>query len=1634
MRSNKMRQLRRLTMAVVLSVIAMPLAAATFRVILNDQTAITNHGTVQDFDLNDPDCDVDNNPAAPHNCTFLAAIQQANFNANRDRIEFLAGLNLITLSMSLPSIMHPVDIEGNVSGSAPLTAINAANNGLLTFDNTASLTGGSSVTNLKLMNAGGTGISLDGTPYILDNLWIGLNAAGTAAAGSNQNGIVIQNTVSKLPPVLSDINDLLSALGISSFGELFTAFGTNPTAFVTAATALLGQDNAIAITNSVISGNGDAGVRIAGGLDGMGGEVLTAGVILAGNRIGTNALGTDTVPNGTGTTGDGSGVTIEIKAALNFVIGNVIAANEGQGVSITAGEVDFPNVVGGNFIGLPNPIDVPNPLSLGPSTWGNFESGVFLATLPSAGNAAGTSAVVAANFIGFNRCGTWSDPDGLPPFSPEDEDGGIAITNSGGAAESDKTIVVGNLIGVAQFPPTGGTILDLGNLCHGINVSNGSHIIGGANILDANAVGANDGDGILLRSSFTNGSVLKGNRIGRDYLDMLTFPNDGYGIRLINSGGNIVGFQDGDAPLFGPNIIASPGASGIRMEGANAFGNLLRRNRIYGVPANFIGIELDRDNLLGQDVPDPIDDDDTDVNPLDYANWGQNAPQICSTGGVGTCAGATSPGFSAGNTNVQWTLFSFRNATFRIDFYSISDDDARWLSEDEVSTDATGTPVSSGPCNAQALCTSSIAAGNTSGTQIVMTATRIDENIADIPPLEPVPPGNPNDDGPINNTSEYSAPAAIPDQIVFSSANYVVAESDGNASITVSRIGAGAASITLTLTDLTTQAADHGALSATTLTWAAGEAEDKLVTLPIVQDAIDEPNQSLSLDITIDSSDNAVEGTPSAAQVTITDDDSAPLLTISAANAVEGDQLVYTVTRNGGSEFTVSVDYAVTPVIFGFFITELADIAAGVDPLTGTVSIPPGATTGTISVLAVNDTIHEPAEAARASLTNPVNGALNPIGGNFADAIIAASDAPPVFNIDSPNATETDANAPLVFTVSKVGLTELAAEVDYAAIAGSATTPADYLAGANPLSATLIFAAGVAQQTISLTLVGDDTFEVEQSFSVGLSNPLNASLGVQPGVATITDDDSPPPAFTVDDPMVAETDAGGPLLTFTVSRSDATLAASIDVATANGTAIAGSDYTAIPTMTLNFGIGVASLPVNVAVLGDNVFEGNETLLLNLSNNSAGTSIADAQGVGTITDDETIPTLTLADVVPTDEGNAGDTPFGFVATLSHASTQAVSFTASTGGGSATSGSDYTALSAAPFAIPALSTLVTVTVQVTGETAFESDETFDVTLAGVTNAVAGDFAASATIRNDDPPPVNGALQFSAATYTVGEAGVSATITVTRTGGSSGPVGVTYATTDGSATTAGSDYTAAAGTLSWLDTDVAAKTFSVPINNDGTDEPDETLSLTLSLPTGGAVLGGPGTAVLTITDDDAPASGVKTFNAPTTTGSGIQNVVFIGGGDPCGFVAGTAPVATPQPLPPGGYVFPHGVFASTIANCVVGATLNFAVTYPQALPAGTVFWKYGRTLADPSSHWYQYPAVISGASATFTLTDGGAGDDDLVANGSIADLSGPAFFQGFAVPAGVRQVPALDDYGRWLLLTMIGLLAGFALRKRT
>jgi len=117
--------------------------------------------------------------------------------------------------------------------------------------------------------------------------------------------------------------------------------------------------------------------------------------------------------------------------------------------------------------------------------------------------------------------------------------------------------------------------------------------------------------------------------------------------------------------------------------------------------------------------------------------------------------------------------------------------------------------------------------------------------------------------------------------------------------------------------------------------------------------------------------------------------------------------------------------------------------------------------------------------------------------------------------------------------------------------------------------------------------------------------------------------------------------------------------------------------------------------------------------------------------------------------------------------------------------------------------------------------------------------------------------GSLRFTGAAQSVQEGGGSATVTVQRVNGTAGAVSVHYASADGSAT-GGSDYTPVSGTLNWAAGDGASKSFQVPILDDGDAEGDETLTLALSAPTGGATLGTPSSQTVTILDDDSVEPG--------------------------------------------------------------------------------------------------------------------------------------------------------------------------------
>jgi YVTN family beta-propeller protein len=164
------------------------------------------------------------------------------------------------------------------------------------------------------------------------------------------------------------------------------------------------------------------------------------------------------------------------------------------------------------------------------------------------------------------------------------------------------------------------------------------------------------------------------------------------------------------------------------------------------------------------------------------------------------------------------------------------------------------------------------------------------------------------------------------------------------------------------------------------------------------------------------------------------------------------------------------------------------------------------------------------------------------------------------------------------------------------------------------------------------------------------------------------------------------------------------------------------------------------------------------------------------------------------------------------------------------------------------------------------------------------------------------------------------------------------------------------------------------------------------------------------------------VATYSGPSATGSGTITASFTGGGAGCTYTTSRfIPLSGDAASPPAGsapatVTFPHGLFDFTLGSCTPGATITMTITYPAVLPPGTYYWKYGPTPSDAAPHWYVLPSTISGSTVTFSITDGGLGDDDLAANGTIVDQGGPG--SGGAAAA----VPTLSE---WMMIVLAGLL---------
>ena len=213
--------------------------------------------------------------------------------------------------------------------------------------------------------------------------------------------------------------------------------------------------------------------------------------------------------------------------------------------------------------------------------------------------------------------------------------------------------------------------------------------------------------------------------------------------------------------------------------------------------------------------------------------------------------------------------------------------------------------------------------------------------------------------------------------------------------------------------------------------------------------------------------------------------------------------------------------------------------------------------------------------------------------------------------------TVTEGTGNTVYAVFTVRLSAVSGQnvvVNYAVANGTATTPQDYRH--TPQSLTIM--AGATSGTISVAVQGDALDEPDsETFFVNLTSATNATIADNQGIGRITDND-PPPSLTISNATVTEGAGSTVNVVFMVSLSASSgQNVTVNYDTANGTAIAGSDYSATQGR-LTFAPGQTSKSITVSILADARDEPTETFFVRLSN-AINAVFANSQGLGTILD-------------------------------------------------------------------------------------------------------------------------------------------------------------------------------------------------------------------------------------------------------------------------------------------------------------------------------------------------------------------------------------------------------------------------------
>jgi hypothetical protein len=568
------------------------------------------------------------------------------------------------------------------------------------------------------------------------------------------------------------------------------------------------------------------------------------------------------------------------------------------------------------------------------------------------------------------------------------------------------------------------------------------------------------------------------------------------------------------------------------------------------------------------------------------------------------------------------------------------------------------------------------------------------------------------------------------------------------------------------------------------------------------------------------------------ASATILDDDAPPTISIrgdggtQTASIFEGDSgdreipFVVQLSQASGKEVRVRV------------ASENGTATAGEDyeAFDQEIVFMPGETSREVNVRVFGDTDDEPDENFTVTLSDAQNASLNPNAALTTATGVIRNDEITVSVADVSIVEGDSGTQELVFTITLNQNPANPVTVNYATANGTAVstgTAADFTAA----SGVLTFEPGgpLAQQ-VAITILGDEVGEPDEDFFLRLTSVTNAQPLQTQARGVIENDD---PVLRIGDAQLAE-DGGKMLFTVTLEQPRS-FPVTVNFQTINGTALAGQDFTGASGQ-LSFASGELSKTIEIDILNDALDENDETFLVRLSN-AAGAGIVDAEGTGTILDNDDAPTISIRGSDGTGssrlaEGDSGVRDMFFTLSLSAPSGKAVTVRVSTADGTAIAGAaqdgaDYEAFDQI-ITMPAGTTTQQVRVRIFGDANVETDEDFTIALSEAQNAGIDPERGSATgvilddevkITIDDVSIVEGNSGTAQVFFTVSLDGVPA-----------GPVTVDFATVAGTAT-AGEDFVAASGTLTFIPGEPLTQQVAVTINGDTLAESDEEFFLRLT-----------------------------------------------------------------------------------------------------------------------------------------------------------------------------------------------------------